>query len=106
MRRETFATDRPPRLVVHLPAGRVDLETAETDETVVELEALNERGREAVESAFIGFHGDELRVDVDERRFLLAGRTPQLHVTVRAPYGSHAKVTSAAADVTGRGRFG
>ena len=106
MRRETFATEGPVRISVKLAAGRVELETAETAEAVVELEPLNDRARQAVEDALVELRGGELRVDVDQKRFLLMGRTPEVRVTVRAPSGSSAQVASAAAEISGRGRFG
>jgi hypothetical protein len=106
VRRETFVTESPARLVVRLPAGRVELETGETAETVVELEALNDRGQEFVDGTLVVQHGDEIRVDVERRRFLIRGRLPEVRVTVRAPSGSSAEVHAATADVSGRGRFG
>jgi DUF4097 and DUF4098 domain-containing protein YvlB len=106
VRRETFATDGPVRLVVKLPAGQVELETAETAETVVELEPLNERGDDVLREASVDQRGDQIRVDLDQKRFLLLGRTPEIRVRVRAPHGSSANVSAASADVSGRGRFG
>ena len=47
MRLETFATPGPVRLDVELPAGAIEIETGETDETRVELEALS--GKEQVQ---------------------------------------------------------
>jgi hypothetical protein len=106
VRRETFTTDGPVRLVVRLPAGRVEIDTADTAETVVELEPLNDRGQEFVDQAHVGQHGDEIRVDLERRRFLIRGSLPEVRVTVRAPQGSSAEVMAATADVQGRGRFG
>jgi len=105
MRRETFSTPNPPRLDVRLAAGQVELETEETSETVVELEPLGDRSREAVERAEVLFDGDEVRIELDQKRLLL-GRTPEVRVVVRAPHGSSARVSTASADVSGRGRYG
>jgi DUF4097 and DUF4098 domain-containing protein YvlB len=105
MRREAFATSEPPRLVVRLAAGRVELETEETSETVVELEAMNDRSREAVERADVVFDDGEIRVEIDQKRLLL-GRSPEVRVVVRAPHGASARVSTASADVSGRGRYG
>ena len=43
MRRETFQTPGPVRLNLELPAGSIEIETAGTTETHVELEALSDR---------------------------------------------------------------
>jgi DUF4097 and DUF4098 domain-containing protein YvlB len=104
IRRESFTTPEPPRLVVRVAAGQVELETAETSETVVELEALNERSRDAVEQAEVVCHGGEVRVEIDQKRLLL-GRTPEVRVVVRAPHGASARVSTASADISGRGRY-
>ena len=47
MRSETFSTSGPVRLNLELPSGEIDIETAQTDETHIELEALSndEAGR-------------------------------------------------------------
>ena len=42
MRRETFETPGPLRLEVRVPSGRIDLETVEGVETIVELEGSPE----------------------------------------------------------------
>ena len=47
MRRETFNTPGPLRLEVRVPSGRIDLESVEGDETIVELEASPEIEEEA-----------------------------------------------------------
>jgi hypothetical protein len=106
MRRETFATPGPVRLVVRVPAGAVDVETAETGETVVELEPLNERAEQVVEDASVTLRGDEIRIELDQKRLLILGRTPSVRVAVRAPLGSSVEADTAAADVAGHGRFG
>src|SRR5207253_11177311 len=43
MRSETFQTPGPVRLDLELPAGSIEIETSNTDETHVELEALSDR---------------------------------------------------------------
>ena len=40
MRRETFSTPGEVRLNLEIPAGQIEIETSNTDETHVELEAL------------------------------------------------------------------
>ena len=55
MKGETYQTPGPVALELHVPAGRVELDTADTDQTRVELEPLrdDEESRAAVESARI-----------------------------------------------------
>ena len=47
MRRESFHTPGPLRLDVRVPSGRIDLESVEGEETIVELEASAELEEEA-----------------------------------------------------------
>ena len=71
MRRETLSTPCPVRLDLELPAGAIEIETAETDETHVELEALsgNEQVQEMVANARIESNqrGDGYEVTVAVR---------------------------------------
>ena len=71
MRVETFSTPGPVRLDLELPAGQIEIETRETDETHVELEAVssNEQVREMVEAARIESfrRGDVYEVTVEVR---------------------------------------
>src|SRR4051812_3728994 len=106
MRRETFSTSAPPRVVVRLASGEIEVETVDGDETVVQLEGLNDRGREAVEEASIVQRGDEIRVDVDRRSFFVhLGRAPEVRAIVQTPHGASLEVGAAAAEVRGVGRF-
>src|SRR4029450_7267655 len=55
MRTETFHTPGDLRLNLELPAGKIEIESADTEDTHVELEAVssNEQVREMVENARI-----------------------------------------------------
>jgi len=55
MRSETFQTPGPVRLNLELPAGSIEVETAETQETHVDLEAISyfQQVREMVDDARI-----------------------------------------------------
>ena len=55
MRSETFQTPGPVRLNLELPAGSIEVETADTQETHVDLEAISDREqvREMVDDARI-----------------------------------------------------
>jgi hypothetical protein len=101
MRRETFAVTGPLRLELKLPAGELEIEAAETDEAVVELEPLG-NGEEAVEDARVELRGDELRVEVRERR----SSSALVRVRVTAPAGSALSAATASADLSAHGPLG
>jgi DUF4097 and DUF4098 domain-containing protein YvlB len=101
MRRETFPVSGPLRIELKLPAGEVDIEAVETTEAVVELEPLRDAER-AVENARVELRGDELRVEVRDRRVSSA----EVRVHVTAPVGSALSSSTASADVSTRGRLG
>lgn len=107
MRADTFHTPGGVTLVVRLPSGSVEIETAEGEETRVELEGLNDPGREAVEEAVIEHVGDEVRVEVlKERTIILAFRSAKVRARITCPPGTLLRVDVVAADVAARGRFG
>ena len=90
MRSETYSTPGAVRLNLEIPAGRIEIETSNTDETRVELEALggNEFIRELVESARIELlrrgDGHEVVVEVKMRHgfWISFGRGPDLRLRV------------------------
>jgi len=97
MRSETFQTPEPPKLRIALPAGRVDLETGDVAETVVEVEGPAE------DEAKLEQHGNDVVIEVGKKRFGFYG---DHSVRVTAPHGSQVDANVASADVEGRGRFG
>jgi putative adhesin len=101
MRRETFAVSGPLKLDLSVPAGEIEVEAAETDEAVVELEPLRD-AEEAVEDARVELRGDELVVEVRDRR----GWSAEVRLRVVAPLGSNLLARSGSADVRTRGRLG
>jgi DUF4097 and DUF4098 domain-containing protein YvlB len=104
---ETFRTPGPLTLSIRIPAGTVELETDETDETRVEVERL----RGALEP-------DEFRVELRdrggrqevivhaERGGLLRRRDAKYRVAIRTPLGADVDLDVASADVAGNGTFG
>lgn len=101
MRRESFAVAGPVRLELKVPAGEVEIEAVDADEAVVELETL--RGDEHVaEDARVELRGEELRVEVRDRRRSAA----EVSLRVSAPSGSALSLATASADLTARGRLG
>lgn len=114
MRAERFSTPGPLVVEVQVPSGRVELETVEGEETVVELRPLrdNDASREAVEQATVDLREEAGRrrviVDVERRGFLgfVFEVNREVGVRVLAPHGADVDVSVAAADVDGRGRLG
>ena len=105
MRRETFETPRPLRLSVRVPSGRIDFETVEGTETVVELEGSPEIEEDARIEIRPKRDGDEVVVVVEDKGLFRRFRG-DVRVRVSAPAGADVEVSSASADVDGRGEFG
>jgi DUF4097 and DUF4098 domain-containing protein YvlB len=107
MKREAFAASGPLRLRIRVPSGSVEIETTDALEAAATVEPLNEPARKAMDDVRVELAGDELVVDLDERRrFGFFARTPAFRVTVRAPQESSLEVSTVSADVRAQGRFG
>jgi DUF4097 and DUF4098 domain-containing protein YvlB len=99
--RQEFQTPEPPELVVRIPAGRIEVETADTAETVVEVEAL--RGDD--ENIRVEQRGRQIVIEA-RRKGLGFLRGEEYDVRVRAPHRSALEVETGAADVEARGLLG
>jgi hypothetical protein len=120
MRSETFSTPGPTRLNLEMPSGEIDLETAQTDETHVELEALSgdDAVRELVDNARIDLirrgDGHEVVVEAKGRGgiSISIGSTgislggPQLRLRITCPHGAALDVRTKSADLRARGEYG
>lgn len=111
MRSETFKTPDKVRLELEIPAGRIEVEAVESDETHVELEALSDSMRDLVEEARIGStrrgEQDDVIVAVRERRgFFLSFDRAQIRLRVTCPYGAELDIRTKSADVEARGQYG
>ena len=106
MRTETFQTPAPVRLDVRLGSGEVRLETSDTAETTVTLEPLrdNDASVAAVQEARVEQRGDEILVDVRDRRRGFRGA--DVLVEIHCPEESSVRAKTGSADIEGRGRFG
>ncbi len=108
MRTESFATPGPVRLRINIPAGDVEVETADTDETTIELEASGRNAEEAEQDVTIELRargdGDEVIVDADRVGGFL--RNASFSVRIVAPQGAGLETNLASADLRGRGRYG
>ena len=103
-----FTTPVPPRLSLELRAGSITVETGETDETTVELVALNDSKatREAIDATTVDQRGDEIVVHVPARFAALPGRGPSIAMRVNAPHEAALRIKSGSAPVTATGRYG
>ena len=106
MRRESFHTPGPLRLDVRVPSGRIDLESVEGEETIVELEASPELEEEARIELRPKRDGHEVSVVIEKRSGFFRGFRGDVRVRVTAPPGADAAVSTASAAVVGRGAFG
>jgi Toastrack DUF4097 len=121
MRSETFQTPGPVRLDLDMPAGEIEIETANTDETHVQLEALsgNEQVQEMVAAARIEStrRGDVFQVTVEVRTrhgvwISFSGGpdirlgTPEMRLRISCPAGAELDVRTKSADLEARGEYG
>jgi DUF4097 and DUF4098 domain-containing protein YvlB len=106
MRTETFQTPDPVRFDIRLGSGEVRLEASRASETTVTLEPLrdNDASASAVEEARVEQRGDEILVDIRDRRRGFRGS--DVLVEVRCPEGSSVRAKSGSADFEGHGSFG
>ena len=102
MRSESFPTPGEVSVRIRVPAGTIDLQTVEGEETRVELET--EPGVE--EEAVIAFRGGEIVVEIEERRLLFLRTAPNARVRVTCPPGARLDVNTVSADVRAHGVYG
>jgi hypothetical protein len=121
MRSETFNTPGAVRLDLELPAGAIELQAADTEETHVELEALseNDQVREMVETARIEAirrgDGHEVIVEVRTRHGVWISfskgpdiriGSPEMRLRVTCPKNAALEVRTKSADLDARGEYG
>jgi DUF4097 and DUF4098 domain-containing protein YvlB len=113
MRRETYPTPGSVRLNLEIPAGRIEIETQNTDETTVELEALSghEFVRELVDTARMESvrrgEAQEIHVEAKLRGgfWISFGRGPEIRLRITCPKGAELDIRTKSADVEARGEF-
>jgi len=121
MRRETFSTPGPVRLDLELPAGVIEIETADIEETHVELEASSgkEQVQEMVADARIEStrRGDAYEVTVAVRTrhgvWISFSKgpdirlgTPDLRLRITCPKGTSVDARTKSADLRAVGEYG
>lgn len=115
---KSFHTSGPLRLELSIPAGDIDVETVDGEETSVVLDADKEQ---ALEQAVVELRetgdGHELVVDTEQKRGLFGGivniqiggialGNARYRLRVRCPHGARLGTRTASADLSARGRFG
>jgi DUF4097 and DUF4098 domain-containing protein YvlB len=121
MRSETYSTPGPLRLNLEIPAGEIEIETGNTDETRVDLEAVanNDAIRELVENSRIELvrrgDGHEVIVEAKARHgiFISVSRGPDIRfggpdvrLRITCPHGADLDVRTKSADLRARGEYG
>jgi DUF4097 and DUF4098 domain-containing protein YvlB len=121
MRSETFSTPGPVRLDVDMPAGQIEIDTSDTEETHVELESdsANEQVQEMVAAARIESNrrgeGYEVTVSVRTRHGVWISfsggpdirlGTPEMRLRISCPTGAELDVKTKSADLEARGDYG
>lgn len=121
MRSETFETPGPVRLDIDMPAGEIEISTATTNETHVELEAIssNEQVQDMVAAARIDCtrRGDVFHMTVEVRTRhgvwisfnsgpdIRLG-TPEMRLRISCPAGAELDVKTKSADMEAHGEYG
>ena len=114
---ERFHTPGPLTLRIRNTAGEVRIDTADGEETTVELEAArnDDVSLAAVEDARVELReragGQEVTVEIPERGSksrlgFLFSRAPEVNVRITCPPGADLIAKTVSADVDARGRYG
>jgi putative adhesin len=121
MRSETYSTPGPLRLNLEIPSGEIEIETGNTDETHLELEAIadDDAIRDLVDNSRIELvrrgDGHEVVVEAKARHgiFISIGRGPgirfggpDVRLRITCPHGADLDVRSKSADLRARGDYG
>lgn len=107
-RMQSFPTPAPARLRIEIPKGRIKVIAEQTDETWVELTAINgdATAKAWIAEAEVTQNGDDIIVRVPRARMTLFGFGGAIEVRVRAPLGSAADVSIGAGRIETTGRLG
>jgi hypothetical protein len=121
MRSETYSTPGPLRLNLEIPAGEIEIETGNTEETHVELEAIanNDAIRDLVENSRIELvrrgDGHEVVVEAKARHGIFISLSkgpdirfggPDVRLRITCPHGADLDVRTKSADLRARGEYG
>jgi DUF4097 and DUF4098 domain-containing protein YvlB len=105
----THHTPGDLRIKIKVSAGLIETRTHDGDDTIVEIEPLNDRdaSRQAAGKAREELHGNELVIEVpDQSRFGFRSGDAEVRVSVDAPTGAHVSTRTASADARLMGELG
>ena len=103
MSEQHFNTPGPIRLDIKVPAGDVDVQTVDGQESTIVLEGSQRR----IDETRVELVGDRLLVQPQRKGFGMFGRFEgSLQIRARVPHGSRVEIVSAAGDATLEGSFG
>jgi hypothetical protein len=106
VRHEAFPVSGPVEAVVRIQSGGIAVETAETSEASVTIEALNGPAEKVLSDVTVELAGNRLVVEHGTGvRFGLALRSPSFSVGLQIPHGSSLDLGTVSADVRAEGRF-
>ncbi|MGW0537888.1 DUF4097 family beta strand repeat-containing protein [Streptomyces sp. NPDC003032] len=107
---QKFAVPAPASAVLDIPAGRIQVITADRDDATVEVrpaDASNSRDVKAAEQTTVEYGDDGvLRIDGPSAKKQILGTTGSIEVTLQLPAGSRVEAKAAAADFRGVGQLG
>jgi hypothetical protein len=111
---ETYQTPGELKLILAIPSGDIEIDTAPGDTTRVELDALTDSARELLKDTRIelrdrGAEGHEVVVEVPSSRsgfFISFGRGPDFRLRISCPPGADIDAQTKSADVHAHGEYG
>jgi hypothetical protein len=106
---QKFDTPAPIRVVLDIPAGRVQFIAADRADTAVEVLPANpskSRDAKTAEQTTVAYADGVLRIRASEPKNQLLGPSGSLEVTVKLPAGSHIEARTASCELRGLGRLG
>jgi DUF4097 and DUF4098 domain-containing protein YvlB len=110
VRSETFSTPGPVALRIRIPAGDVEIETGDQQQTVVELEVRGHDANELERRTLVDVRqrGEAYEVSVEAARDglgLSGRRDAEYRVRIATGHGAAVRAKLASADIAGRGRY-
>ncbi|MCQ4046364.1 DUF4097 family beta strand repeat-containing protein [Streptantibioticus rubrisoli] len=106
---QKFDTPAPIRVVLDIPAGRIQLIAADRADTAVEVLPANpskSRDIKAAEQTAVAYADGVLRISTSEPKNQILGPSGSLEVTVKLPVGSRIEARTASCELRGVGRLG
>jgi len=107
----TYPTPEPVQLILRIPAGRIEITATDTQETTVDVQRIDSKGRDDDTSDVrVEFRDSkrgpgQLLAVVDRNRHVWFGRQASYDVRIQTPNGAQVQAVTASAEVTGTGRF-